>query len=117
MIYFFNNFFFTGDLFDEGEWCNKKQFQEYVDRFFSLFQIPDDTKMYVVPGNHDMGFHYQLKPFKYDRFNLVFNTTAVQLITIKENHFVLMNSMAMERDGCYLCKKAEILLQHIASKK
>lgn len=106
--------FILGDLFDEGEWCNQSQFQEYVDRFYSLFELPDGMKMYVVPGNHDMGFHYKIGPFRYDRFNSAFNTTAVQLITIKENHFVLINSMAMEQDGCFLCTKAENLLKRIA---
>ena len=73
--------------------------------------------MYVVPGNHDMGFHYKIRPFRYEMFNLAFNSTAVQLITIKGNHFVLLNSMAMEQDGCFLCKKAESMLKRIASKK
>lgn len=106
---------FSGDLFDEGEWCNQQQFQEYVDRFYLLFPIPENVKMYVVPGNHDMGFHYKIGQIRYNRFNNAFNVSAVQLLTIKGNHFVLINSMAMEQDGCFMCKKAEGLLKKISS--
>lgn len=51
---------FSGDLFDEGEWSTNKQFKEYVVRFHELFPIPKDsgTVMYVVAGNHDVGFHH-----------------------------------------------------------
>ncbi|CAH2050458.1 unnamed protein product, partial [Iphiclides podalirius] len=49
--------FVLGDLFDEGEWSNETQFQEYVYRFFKLFALPENIKMYVVAGNHDIGFH------------------------------------------------------------
>lgn len=27
-----------GDIFDEGNWVNEKAFQEYVDRFQSIFE-------------------------------------------------------------------------------
>lgn len=50
---------FPGDLFDEGEWSNDKQFMEYVDRFHQLFSVPSDTQMHVVAGNHDIGFHHK----------------------------------------------------------
>lgn len=50
-------FLILGDLFDEGEWSNDAQFKDYVDRFYRLFPIPNETLMYVVAGNHDIGFH------------------------------------------------------------
>lgn len=46
-----------GDLFDEGEWSNDKQFREYVHRFHKLFALPNDIEMIVAVGNHDIGFH------------------------------------------------------------
>lgn len=48
---------FKGDLFDEGEWSSPKQFEDYVERFYSLFAVPDDVTMHVAVGNHDIGFH------------------------------------------------------------
>lgn len=49
--------YISGDLFDEGEWSNNKQFIEYVERFYKLFAVPGGIEMYVVAGNHDLGFH------------------------------------------------------------
>lgn len=47
-----------GDVFDEGQWCSAAEFEYYIKRFHSLFYVPKDTHLYVVAGNHDMGFHY-----------------------------------------------------------
>lgn len=51
--------FFPGDLFDEGKWCSQQEFNDYVQRFFKLFEVPEGTTMYCVVGNHDIGFHYR----------------------------------------------------------
>lgn len=40
----------------------------------------------------------------------------VKRIGIKGNHFVLINSMALEGDGCFLCRPTEIALNKIAGK-
>lgn len=50
--------FILGDIFDEGKWCDSTEFEDYVQRFHSLFYVPNDTYLYVVAGNHDIGFHY-----------------------------------------------------------
>ncbi|KAI8438569.1 hypothetical protein MSG28_011026 [Choristoneura fumiferana] len=52
--------FVLGDLFDEGEWSSDKQFQDYVERFYKLFLVPDNVSMQTVVGNHDIGFHYKV---------------------------------------------------------
>lgn len=52
-----------------------------------------------------------------NRFVSAFKAPAVQLITEKGNHFVLVNSMALEGDGCFLCKPAERELTKIESNK
>ena len=31
--------FFLGDLFDEGKWCGKAEFNEYAQRFQTLFPV------------------------------------------------------------------------------
>lgn len=49
--------FVSGDVFDEGEWSNEKQFKDYVELFYRLFAVPSDVSMHIVAGNHDIGFH------------------------------------------------------------
>lgn len=50
---------FLGDLFDEGLWSNESDFNSYVETFKRLFSVPKEIKLYVVVGNHDIGFHYR----------------------------------------------------------
>ncbi|KAJ8918447.1 hypothetical protein NQ315_008144 [Exocentrus adspersus] len=105
--------FVLGDLTDEGLYCSNTEFDYYVKRFYSLFQVPESTRLYVAVGNHDIGFHYGVSPYLNHRFVTAFNSPAVQLITVRGNHFVLVNSMALEGDGCFLCKPAEQQLTRI----
>ncbi|XP_022914166.1 metallophosphoesterase 1 [Onthophagus taurus] len=105
--------FVLGDLMDEGLWCGNEEFKRYVERFYSLFNIPDDVQMYLAVGNHDIGFHYGISPYLNNRFVTGFNSPSVQLVSLKGNHFVLINSMALEGDGCFLCKPAEMQIKKI----
>lgn len=59
---------------------------------------------------------FRISPYLNQRFVSAFNAPAVQLITIRGNHFVLVNSMALEGDGCFLCKPAEQQLSQIECK-
>ncbi|CAG2055419.1 unnamed protein product [Timema podura] len=102
------------DLFDEGLWCSEKEFKYYVQRFHDLFAVPEGTELYVVVGNHDVGFHYGISPYLQERFSSAFSAPSVKFVTIKGNYFVLINSMAMEGDGCFLCRPAELQLQKIS---
>ena len=77
--------------------------------------MPEGTDIYVVVGNHDIGFHYGISPYLSERFISAFKSPSVQLISIRGNHFILINSMAMEGDGCFLCRPAQIQLNQIAS--
>lgn len=106
--------FVLGDLFDEGEWSNDRQFQDYVDRFYKLFPVPADAVMHVVAGNHDIGFHNYIRKGSAQRFIRLLNSSLVQLISIKNNNFVLINSMAMEGDRCTMCTKARNDINKIA---
>uniref|UniRef100_T1HXJ6 Metallophos domain-containing protein n=1 Tax=Rhodnius prolixus TaxID=13249 RepID=T1HXJ6_RHOPR len=107
--------FILGDIFDEGLWCSDYEFSTYIDRFHSLFYVPKHTKLYVVVGNHDIGFHYGITPYLHKRFAEAFGSPSVRLLSIAGNHFVLINSMAMEGDGCFLCRPAEMQLSNITS--
>ncbi|XP_026757271.1 metallophosphoesterase 1 homolog [Galleria mellonella] len=98
--------FVLGDLFDEGKWCPEREFDEYVERFHKLFKVLDGTTMFAVVGNHDIGFHYRITPHLAKRFESKLNAPPIRLVSIRNNHFVLINSMAMEGDGCSLCSRA-----------
>ncbi|XP_032528960.2 metallophosphoesterase 1-like [Danaus plexippus] len=108
--------FVLGDLFDEGEWTNNKQFKSYVDRFHNLFSLPDHIKMYAIVGNHDIGFHNRIRRGSAERFSKLLNAPSVQHIILKDNHFVLINSMALEGDSCDLCQKAQMSIDKIAER-
>ncbi|KAF5279751.1 hypothetical protein FQA39_LY05441 [Lamprigera yunnana] len=105
--------FILGDITDEGEFCGEDEFNYYIKRFQSLFSVPSQTRMHLVVGNHDIGFHYKITPYLNQRFVNGFNSSGVQVITMKGTHFVLVNSMALEGDGCFLCKDTELQLSHI----
>lgn len=53
--------FILGDVFDEGQWVSDKNFREYLLRFHTIFQTPNQMPVYSAVGNHDIGFHYRLK--------------------------------------------------------
>ena len=90
-----------------------KKWAYYEKRVKELFYTDDDhdkkpdsktTKLIVIVGNHDIGFHYDMKEKKIQRFNNSFNGQQfVHLYQPKERNdlnFVIVNSMAMENDGC-----------------
>lgn len=114
-----------GDIFDEGNWVNDKGFEEYVERFKSIFSLPETTRLYAIHGNHDINFHYAMHPYLINRFNRAFNSSGVRLIReqkmtskgiVRTINFISINSMAMERDGCQLCVEAEFNVKSIEKK-
>lgn len=108
---------FLGDLFDEGKWVTDEEFDVYVQRFYTLFHTPDDVQVIAAVGNHDIGFHYATRPGIFRRFERQFGTTGVKLVTVHGGvHFVSINSVAMQGDGCELCDKAQRELRNISSK-
>ncbi|XP_034125092.1 metallophosphoesterase 1 homolog [Drosophila guanche] len=106
--------FVLGDLFDEGDMVSDKQFKEYVWRYLQMFRLPPGIPLISVVGNHDVGFHYKMHPFFMSRFQNDLNYSLVHLYTIKQIHFVIINSMAMEADGCMFCNEAESALKNIS---
>ncbi|XP_042911819.1 metallophosphoesterase 1 isoform X2 [Parasteatoda tepidariorum] len=99
--------FILGDIFDEGYHCSDQDFNNYIKRFYSLFYVPENTKLYIVIGNHDIGFHYGIRPALKERFSKAFNVSSVEMVTMKGNIFILVSSMALHGDNCFLCKPAE----------
>ncbi|NXS62570.1 MPPE1 Metallophosphoesterase, partial [Brachypteracias leptosomus] len=106
--------FVLGDAFDEGKWSSPQAWAEDVRRFQKMFRCPVSTELVVVVGNHDIGFHYEMTAYKVKRFEKVFNFTSGKLITRKGINFVLVNSVAMEGDGCALCRASEAKLTELS---
>ena len=50
---------------------------------------------------------------KHERFEKAFSAPSVQHIYIGDISFVMLNSMALEGDGCRLCREAEKQLEKI----
>ncbi|XP_055637439.1 metallophosphoesterase 1 homolog [Toxorhynchites rutilus septentrionalis] len=107
--------FVLGDIFDEGNWVNQKDFDLYVERFRKLFHTPEGTQLHSIVGNHDIGFHYATHPYLVHRFGKKFNNTGVSLDSIRGVNFVSINSIAMEGDGCQLCETAEKELRSVSA--
>ncbi|NXW23446.1 MPPE1 Metallophosphoesterase, partial [Circaetus pectoralis] len=108
--------FILGDVFDEGKWSLPQAWADDVRRFQKMFKYPVSTELVVIVGNHDVGFHYEMTTYKVNRFEKVFNFTSGKLITRKGINFVLVNSVAMEGDGCAVCRTSEAKLVALSHK-
>ncbi|XP_045880369.1 metallophosphoesterase 1 isoform X3 [Meles meles] len=104
--------FILGDVFDEGKWSSPQAWADDVQRFQKIFRHPRHVQLKVVVGNHDIGFHYQMSTYKIKRFEKVFNPE--RLFSWKGTNFVMVNSVALEGDGCHICSKAEAELLEIS---
>ncbi|CAF3289262.1 unnamed protein product, partial [Rotaria sp. Silwood2] len=107
--------FFLGDLTNTGQWYSDQEWNKTIQRFHSLFSVSPNVRLYVLAGNHDIGFHYDVTDNNLKRFEQSFQTPHVRLLTIDDDdiHFVLINSMAFEGDQCRLCERADNELNEI----
>ncbi|XP_004704012.2 metallophosphoesterase 1 [Echinops telfairi] len=105
--------FILGDIFDEGKWSSSQAWANDVKRFQRMFRHPQDVQLKVVAGNHDIGFHYQMDRYKIQRFEDVF--APERLFSWKGINFVMVNSVALEGDGCSICSEAEAELIEISN--
>ncbi|XP_054047797.1 metallophosphoesterase 1 isoform X2 [Rissa tridactyla] len=108
--------FILGDVFDEGKWSLPQAWADDVRRFRKMFKHPVSTELVVIVGNHDIGFHYEMTTYKVNRFEKVFNFTSGKLITRKGINFVIVNSVALEGDGCAICRTSEAKLAVLSHK-
>ncbi|XP_066209523.1 metallophosphoesterase 1 [Saccopteryx leptura] len=106
--------FILGDIFDEGKWSSPQAWADDVERFQKMFRHPHHVQLKVVVGNHDIGFHYQMSTYRIKRFEKVFNPE--RLFSWKGINFVMVNSVALEGDGCGICSEAEAELMEISHK-
>lgn len=56
-----------------------------------------------------------MSPYLVNRFQRAFDAGPVQLVQISGVTFVIINSMAMEGDDCFLCRPAVNKIRVIAS--
>ncbi|XP_055478448.1 metallophosphoesterase 1 isoform X2 [Psammomys obesus] len=106
--------FILGDIFDEGKWSTAQAWADDVQRFQKMFRHGSHVQLKVVIGNHDIGFHYQMSKHRIKRFEKVFSSE--RLFSLKGVNFVMVNSVAMEGDGCSICSEAEAELREISRK-
>uniref|UniRef100_A0A1B0G801 Calcineurin-like phosphoesterase domain-containing protein n=1 Tax=Glossina morsitans morsitans TaxID=37546 RepID=A0A1B0G801_GLOMM len=112
----FQDVYELGDLFDEGYFGSQHYFRQYIRRFRNYFHTPQHIRLISIAGNHDIDFHYRMQPYVVNRFKRHLNYTGIHLYTVNKVHFVLINSMAMENDGCSFCKNALKDLYNIKDK-
>ncbi|XP_052598330.1 metallophosphoesterase 1 isoform X4 [Peromyscus californicus insignis] len=106
--------FILGDIFDEGKWSTTQAWADDVQRFQKMFRHDSHVQLKVIIGNHDIGFHYQMSKYRIKRFEKVFGSE--RLFSWKGVNFVMVNSVAMEGDGCSVCSEAEAELREISRK-
>ncbi|XP_023610032.1 metallophosphoesterase 1 isoform X3 [Myotis lucifugus] len=98
----------------KGSGAPPQAWADDVKRFQKMFRHPGHVQLKVVVGNHDIGFHYQMNRYRIKRFEKVFNPE--RLFSWKGINFVMVNSVALEGDGCNICSEAEAELMDISHK-
>ena len=58
LISFFFSVVCLGDIFDEASFSPDEIYSNYVQTFKELFHLDKPSELYVIAGNHDIGFHY-----------------------------------------------------------
>ncbi|TRY91060.1 hypothetical protein DNTS_035780 [Danionella cerebrum] len=106
--------FILGDIFDEGKWSSSQDWEEDVRRFKRIFRHPSHTKLVVVIGNHDVGFHHEMTKQKLERFEQAFNVASARILSVKGVNFLLVNSVALHGDRCPICQNVEEELQKLS---
>ncbi|PNJ07384.1 metallophosphoesterase 1 isoform X5 [Pongo pygmaeus] len=104
--------FILGDIFDEGKWSTPEAWVNDVERFQKMFRHPSHVQLKVVAGNHDIGFHYEMNTYKVERFEKVFSSE--RLFSWKGINFVMVNSVALNGDGCGICSETEAELIEVS---
>ena len=84
-------------------------------QFISLcpcLTFPCEVCIVKVPSVHDC--HLRITPHKQQRFEEAFGSRSVAMLNIHGIVFVLLNSMAMEGDGCEMCRETVRALHQVS---
>ena len=74
--------------------------------------FPCEVCIVKVPIVHDC--HFRITPHKQQRFEEAFGSRSVAMLNIRGIVFVLLNSMAMEGDGCEMCRETVRALHQVS---
>eukprot|EP00117_Sycon_ciliatum_P017771 scpid63340/ scgid4032/ Metallophosphoesterase 1; Post-GPI attachment to proteins factor 5 len=91
-----------------------QDFKFAFERYSRIFRRPGDTPLLLVAGNHDIGFHYSVTESNVQRFEEAFKTSSVKVVSIRNIPFVLLNSVGLTSDGCWLCSAMDAKLKESA---
>ena len=67
--------------------------------------------------NSQIIYFLAITRFLHQRFVKSMDAPSVKRVSVRNNHFILINSMALEGDNCFLCKPTEIAVKNIQSKQ
>lgn len=81
--------------------------------FLLRIAIATAWRNYGVSQTHHFLFIHRMSDTKHERFKKAFDSPTVRLLTMHNVVFVLVNSMALEGDGCSICNDAENKLSQI----
>ncbi|KAI5450911.1 hypothetical protein NCC49_002651 [Naganishia albida] len=87
----------AGDMMDWGRGVfDDQEYRTYLDRFKSIFSLPDSTPMYYVPGNHDLGLgpNRLFSPYAKQRYAENF-TPPNALINIANHTFIMLDAVSL----------------------
>jgi len=110
-----------GDLFDEGETVNEKDWNDYLYRFYDdIFYMEDKEKLIVIAGNHDIGFHHTVLRdiAKWRRFQNQFKmNSSVDMFSLLNVTFITINSMSLKQDvGCEFCEETSTRINELSTR-
>lgn len=101
---------FLGDLLDEASFSSDENFRVASRDFGSIFPADDvNQERIIIAGNHDVGFHDQIRfnPYHLQRFHKKYSASInIQLIQspkLKLINIVAINSMSFFNDTCPVC--------------
>ncbi|XP_065081211.1 uncharacterized protein LOC135703814 [Ochlerotatus camptorhynchus] len=89
---------FLGDLMDEGSTSNENHFEQYFERFGSIFPTHPSAKTIYIPGDNDIGGDAgeELKPSKVRRFRQYFSEKPAWIINDNVTIYNI-NKITLER--------------------
>ncbi|KAJ3035046.1 hypothetical protein HDV00_004372 [Rhizophlyctis rosea] len=91
--------FFLGDLMDGGREWDTATYDKELRRLDKVFRIRDEqTNVYWIAGNHDIGFGAQVVPGAYERFHQTFGELNYN-VTIADNLLVVLDTVSLSGDG------------------
>jgi hypothetical protein len=91
---------FLGDIFSYQHLDND-EFAARLRRFEAAFPPVDGTARIVIPGNHDVGYGFELHPDTLRRFERAFGGAANRIVRAAGHDLVILNAMNLDSPSPY----------------